>query len=119
MNAAMGGGENSNGGPGSKESLMSPGGGSWVYTKITQIKRPSDKFVMLDENVNTINDGTFFTDLGSWSSPNFPLTGTFLKDAPEQPSTSRTAIQLFICGGLPRCRMQIPSRFLWALITWI
>ena len=82
MNAAMGGGENSAGGPGSKEALMSPGGGSWVYTKITQIKRPSDKFVMLDENVKTINDGTFFTDLGAWSSPNFPFTGTVLKDAP-------------------------------------
>ena len=36
---------------------------SWTYKKSNQIKRPSDKFVMLDEDSVSINDGGFYIDM--------------------------------------------------------
>jgi prepilin-type N-terminal cleavage/methylation domain-containing protein len=35
----------------------------WTYTKSTQIKRPSEKYVMLDEDSVSINDGGFYIDM--------------------------------------------------------
>ena len=58
MNGAMGPGLNI---PNTKGSLIGyPGGIDGTYIKITQIKRPSDKIVLLDENFNTINDPCFY-----------------------------------------------------------
>ena len=58
MNASMGAGGNPSGSKGSFVGY--PGGIDGTYIKITQIKRPSDKFVLLDENYKKINDGCLF-----------------------------------------------------------
>ena len=58
MNGSMGYGLNlpsttANG----KSSFMGFSGSAGVYIKITEIKKPSDKIVLLDENAKKINDG--------------------------------------------------------------
>ncbi len=54
--------------------MQYPGSGAstvdtFTYTKITSVKRPAEKFVVLDENPNSINDPLFFTDQSG--APNY------------------------------------------------
>ncbi len=90
MNAIMGGGTdlafgttapNNNG----KANYITGGAvtaSTFLYNKITDIPQPSSKFVLLDENANTINDGCFYVGIGNPTAANSPFAGTVVEDAP-------------------------------------
>jgi len=73
MNGAMGEGFDIGGGQQKAYFMKYPNGGA-TYFKITQIVNPAEKFVMLDERGDLINDGALYVDCST--------TGGILYDVP-------------------------------------
>ncbi len=79
MNAAMGEGTDIGAGfPGiPKAAFMNYPNGGTTYTKLTTIVRPSEKFVMLDERGDLINDGALYIDCSLAGDTLFDIPGIY------------------------------------------
>ena len=76
MNGAMGEGYDIGGGMQKAYFMKYPNGGT-TYTKITQIVRAAEKFVMLDERADLINDGALYVDCSTGGSVLFDVPGIY------------------------------------------
>jgi prepilin-type N-terminal cleavage/methylation domain-containing protein len=76
MNGAMGEGYDIGGGQQKSYFMQYPNGGT-TYTKISQIVHPTEKFVMLDERGDLINDGAFYVDCSVSGDTLFDVPGIY------------------------------------------
>jgi prepilin-type N-terminal cleavage/methylation domain-containing protein/prepilin-type processing-associated H-X9-DG protein len=75
MNGAMGAGSDTGGQ--SKATFMKYPNGGETYTKSTSIINPSEKFVMLDEKGDLINDGALYIDCSLTTAQLFDVPGVY------------------------------------------
>src|SRR6267142_6306462 len=73
---AMGEGYDIGGGQQKAFFMKYPNGGT-TYTKLIQIVRPADKFVMLDEKGDLINDGALYVDCSVSGDTLFDVPGNY------------------------------------------
>jgi type II secretory pathway pseudopilin PulG len=76
MNGAMGEGYDIGGGQQKSYFMKYPNGGA-TYIKITQIVNPVDKFVMLDEKGDLINDGALYIDCSVSGDTLYDVPGNY------------------------------------------
>ena len=75
MNGAMGEGVDMGGQP--KSYFMKYPNGGTTYTKLTTIIRPAEKFVMLDEKGDLINDGALYVDCSVSGDTLYDVPGNY------------------------------------------